>query len=69
VNEIAAKLADALSMFWLSLNEQERRLILIGGCYVAATLLLLPIERRRREREQEELAERVARRLEVARYG
>lgn len=63
MNEIAAKLADALSMFWQSLDEQERRLLGLGVLYLAALLVVGPLERRRRQREQDELAERVARRL------
>jgi hypothetical protein len=63
VNEIAAKLVDALSMFWQSLDEQERRLLAIGVAYVAAMIVLAPVERRRKEQEREELATAVARRL------
>ena len=62
--DIAAKLADALSMFWQSLDDRERRLIVIGCAYLAAVVLLAPVEKARRERERSEIVEAVARRLE-----
>lgn len=58
--EIAGKLADALSMFWQSLDERERRLLTIGAAYVVAVVLLAPVERQRRERERAEIADRIA---------
>lgn len=61
MNEIAAKLADALSMFWLSLDERERRLLALGVAYVAAMIVVAPIEKRRKQRDREELASEVAR--------
>lgn len=63
MNEIAAKLADAMSMFWQSLDERERRLLAVGVAYVLAMIVVRPMERRRHEREQEELADKVARAL------
>lgn len=63
MNEIAAKLADALSMFWLSLDEQERRLLAIGAAWLVASVVLAAAEQRRKERELDEVADRVAARL------
>lgn len=68
MTEIAAKLADALSMFWQSLDERERQVLALGVAYVAAMIVVAPIERRRKQREQEELATEVARLL-VERAG
>ena len=58
--EIAEKLADALSMFWQSLDEKERRLFVLGVAWLGAMIALAPLERARREREREQIAERVA---------
>jgi len=66
-SEIAAKLADALSMFWQSLDDQERRLLVLGAVWLAAALALGPIERRRKEREEAELIERLAQALDERR--
>jgi hypothetical protein len=63
VQEIAAKFADALSMFWLALDEQERRLLLLGAAWLVGSVALAAVERQRKEREQEELVERVVARL------
>ena len=63
MNEIAAKLADALAMFWQSLDEQERRLLMIGVLWLAAALVSVPLERSRKERERQELVEAVAERM------
>lgn len=64
---ISAKLLDALSMFWSSLDERERRLLLLGVAYLAAVAVWAPLERRRRLREREELIVEISRRaaLEV----
>lgn len=63
MSEIAEKLADALSMFWLALDEHERRLLLIGAAWLVGSVVLGVAERKRKERELEELADRVAQRL------
>jgi hypothetical protein len=63
MNEIVAKLADSLSMFWQSLDDQERRLLVLGVAWVAASVVLGAVERQRKARELDELAERVAARL------
>jgi hypothetical protein len=68
VSDIAAKLADALSMFWQSLDERERRLLVLGTLWLGAMVVAAPLERNRREREQSELAERIEQRL-AARLG
>lgn len=71
MNEIATKFADALSMFWQSLDDRERRLLLLGGLWLGAMIVAAPLERGRREREQAELAERIEARLteRLARHG
>ena len=69
MSEIAAKLADALSMFWQSLDEEERKLLALGVAYVAAMIVVAPIERRRKQKEREELATEVARLLVGAEGG
>jgi type II secretory pathway component PulM len=69
VSEIATKLADALSMFWESLDERERRLLALGVAYVAAMIVVAPLERRRKQSEREELAVEVARILEARAGG
>lgn len=61
--EIAAKLADALSMFWQSLDEHERRLLAVGIAYVGAMIVVGVHERRRKEAELDALSDRVAARL------
>lgn len=58
--EIAQKLADALSMFWQSLDGTERRLLVLGCAWLAGMVALAPVERQRRERERDEIAQRVA---------
>lgn len=63
MNEIAAKLADALSMFWLALDERERRLLVVGVAWLGASIVLAAMERQRKERELDEVADRVAARL------
>jgi type II secretory pathway component PulM len=63
MQEIVAKLTDALSMFWQSLDERERRLLALGVAYLAAMIVVAPIERRRKQNEREELATEVARLL------
>lgn len=71
MNEIATKLADALSMFWQSLDERERRLLVLGTLWIGAMIVAAPLERNRREREQSELAARIEERLaeRLARHG
>jgi type II secretory pathway component PulM len=68
MSEIAAKLVDSLSMFWQSLDDRERRLLALGVAYLAALVVLLPVEQRRKQRERGELADEVARLL-VERSG
>ena len=63
MGEIAEKLADALSMFWQSLDERERRLLVLGVAYLGAVIVLAPLQQRQRRQEREELAEELARRL------
>ena len=61
--EIIAKFGSALSGFWWSLDDHERRLLVIGTSYlVAMTVYLATAERRRRE-SIDELADRIAERL------
>jgi len=60
VEGIASKLWDALSMFWQSLDEQERRMLVYFGVYVAVSLLV-SAQQRSRERLKVELREEIAR--------
>lgn len=60
---IASKLADALVMFWQALDEQERKLIVVGCAYLIALAIWGPVERRRREAERSALADEVVQRL------
>lgn len=68
MTEIAAKFVSAMSGFWWALDEQERRLVLLGLAYLAAMIVWVPLERSRKERERQELADEVARIL-VERSG
>lgn len=67
MNEIAAKFADALSMFWLALDEHERRLLLIGAAWLVGSVALGVAERKRRQAELDAVAEQVLARLEERR--
>lgn len=51
---IGSKLRDALAMFWLNLDDDERRLLAYAGCYLAASVLLA-WQRSSRERLKREL--------------
>jgi hypothetical protein len=59
VNEIAGKLIDALSMFWASLDEHEKRIVLYFAVYLTVTTALA-CARTRRERMIAELREELA---------
>ena len=61
--EIIAKFGSALSGFWWSLDEHERKLLIIGGAYLVAVVLYTSTAQERRERELEELAARLEQRL------
>lgn len=54
MNEIVAKLADSLSMFWQALDERERRLFALGVAWVVGSFVLAAAERGRKQREKEE---------------
>lgn len=60
---ITGKLADALSMFWQSLSEQERRAVVLGAFYLVGLVLVAPLERKRKQAEREELVSEVVRRV------
>lgn len=60
MGEIASKLQDALSMFWQSLDQHERRMMLYAVAYFACSLLLAA-HKRSRERLKVELREEIAR--------
>jgi len=49
VQEIAAKLADALSMFWQSLDDHERRLFALGVAWLLASIVMGAAERKRKQ--------------------
>lgn len=52
--EILSKLRDAASMFWQSLDEHERRYLLLVGCYLFASTFM-SLQRFSRRRELDEL--------------
>lgn len=60
---ITGKLADALSMFWQSLSDQERRAVVLGAAYLLGLVLVAPLERKRKQAEREELVSEVVRRV------
>ena len=60
---ITGKLADALSMFWQSLSDQERRAVILGACYLVGLVVVAPLERRRKQAEREELVSEVVKRV------
>lgn len=60
---ITGKLADALSMFWQSLSDQERRAVVLGAFYLVGLVLVAPLERKRKQAEREELVSEVVRRV------
>ena len=64
---IGGKLADALSMFWLSLSDQERKLVVVGAAYLLGLVLVAPLERKRKLAEREEIVTEVVER--VRRYA
>lgn len=64
---ITGKLADALSMFWLSLSDQERKLVVVGAAYLLGLVLIAPLERKRKLAEREEIVSEVVER--VRRYA
>lgn len=57
---VAEKLRDALSMFWQSLDEEERRIVAYLAVYFASTVVL-GIAKQRRARLVAELREEMAR--------
>lgn len=64
MGEIASKLVDALSMFWQSLDESERRVVLYLAVYFASSVIFAvhkANEERRRVRLLAELREEIAR--------
>lgn len=61
--EIMGKFASSMSGFWWSLDDQERRLLVLGLAWVAATIVLVPVSRAKAERERQELVDQVTERL------
>lgn len=60
MGEIASKLLDAASMFWQSLDEHERRVLLYMAVYLAVSMLV-SAQARSRERLKVELREELSR--------
>lgn len=60
MGEIGSKLVDALSMFWQSLDEQERRVFLYMAVYFGISMLVA-VQQRSRERLKHELREEITR--------
>lgn len=59
--DIVSKLTDALSMFWQSIDDEQRKIVLYAGIYLGVTLALglqgLASERRETRMRQQILAE------------
>lgn len=66
MGEIVGKLADSLSMFWQALDEQERRLVIVGAVWIVAMAANVPLEQRRRRSERDEIAAQVLAELRSA---
>lgn len=64
--EIPAKLADALLMFWQALDDQERRMLVVGCAWAVALVVSSVGANQRRERERNEIAARVLHELRGA---
>lgn len=62
--EILGKFGSAMSGFWWALDEHERRLLVIGGAYLIAVSFYLATAENRRRSSIDELAERIAERLQ-----
>ncbi len=62
IGEIVEKFRDAISMFWQSLDEQERKVVLFYLAYVGAATAS-SLAARRRERLRAELTNDVIERL------
>lgn len=60
MGEITSKLMDALSMFWQSLDEHERRVLVYFAVYVCVSAAL-SAHQRSRERLKVELREELSR--------
>ena len=63
---IVAKFGSAMSGFWWALDEQERRVVIIAGCWLAAMLVNVPLEQRRRARQRDEITAQVLEELRSA---
>ena len=50
--EILGKLTDALSMFWQSLDDQERRMLVVGVAYAIGVVVVNRLEEGSRRRER-----------------
>lgn len=66
MGEIAGKLNDAAGMFWQSLDDRERRLLLIGGLYFAFSVYSM-VAAKQREWQHEELVDEVLEKIEARR--
>lgn len=68
MSEIAEKFADALAMFWQSLDAEEKRALAFGVAWVVYSVVQIPLARARQDRDTQMLADAVAERLTV-RHG
>lgn len=60
---VLEKLSDALLMFWQALDEQEKKLLVVGVVWLGATVIMIPVSRGKAERERDLLVDRVVERL------
>lgn len=62
--EILAKLGSAMSGFWWALDDHERKLLILGGAYMVGMVIYLSTAEQRRRDQIDELADRIAERLQ-----
>lgn len=60
---VVERFTDAAAMFWQSLNDSERRALVVGACWLAYFVATVPLERARNDRERDRLADAIAERL------
>ena len=62
--EILAKFTDALSMFWQSLDDAERRMLVVGVAYAIGLVVVNRLEEGSRRRERAEIVQAVVEELQ-----
>ena len=61
---IVERLGDAALMFWQSLDERERRVVVFGLVYAVYLLVQIPLEAKRQENDRRELAAAIAQEIQ-----